>query len=188
MELAVGETLAARLDDGPLLTSQALDIAIGLAEAVVAVHQAGYLHRDIKSENVMLARDDRRVVAKLIDFGIACRLDADDGHDVAGTPNLMAPEQVARERVDERTDIWGLGVVLYEMLAGRLPFDDNFAIVSDPAHPLPDDIHPLVKAITLACLAKDPDDRPPSAEHLVDALRDVQARYLAVRGLLARAA
>lgn len=189
MELAVGETLAARLASGPLLTSQALDVAIALADAVAAVHRAGYLHRDIKADNVMLAHGDRRVVPKLIDFGIACRLDAcdelEDG--VAGTPTLMAPEQVARERVDERTDIWGLGVLLYEMVTARAPFDDNLAIVTEAPHPLPDDVHPEVRWLALACLAKDREDRPRSAAALAAALRDLQVRYLASRGMIARA-
>jgi serine/threonine-protein kinase len=188
MELAVGETLADRLDQGPLLTSQALDVGIALAEAVAAVHRAGYLHRDIKADNVMLARDDRRVTPKLIDFGISCRLDAPDDFDgVAGTPTLMSPEQVARDHVDERTDIWGLGVLLYTMLAARLPFDDNLAIVTDAPHELPGDLDPEVQELVLACLAKDPDERPESAVALAAQLRWVQARYLAQRGLIARA-
>jgi serine/threonine-protein kinase len=195
MELAHGDTLAQRLAHGPLLMSQALDVAIALAEAVAAVHRAGYLHRDIKADNVILARDDRRVVPKLIDFGIACRIDAPAAETpvgVAGTPRMMAPEQVARDHVDERTDIWGLGVLLYEMITGQLPFagatvrDDMLAIVTESPDPLPDDIYPDARTLVATCLSKDPDDRPPTAGALVAALKIVQARYLASRGLVAR--
>ncbi|MCB9564262.1 MAG: serine/threonine protein kinase [Kofleriaceae bacterium] len=199
MELALGDTLAQRLAHGPLLTSQALDVAIALTEAIAAVHRAGYLHRDVKADNVMLARIDRRVVPKLIDFGIARRLDgaAGDAGDategVAGTPRVMAPEQVARDRVDERTDLWGLGVLLYEMITGHLPFDprasardDMLAVVTDAPRPLPDDVHPGVRAIIGACLRKDPDERPASAPALVEQLRVVQGAYLAARGMIAR--
>jgi serine/threonine protein kinase len=187
MELAAGETLARALEEGPLLLSEALDTAIAVADAVAAVHRAGYVHRDIKSENVMLARDDRQLVPKLIDFGIACRVDAPlpapDG--VAGTPRVMAPEQVARDAVDARTDIWGLGVLLYEMLTAELPFasgetmrDDMLAIVTDPPRPLPPHVPPLLRAIVLACLSKDPDDRPATATALAAQLRVVRAVYL----------
>jgi serine/threonine-protein kinase len=190
MELAEGETLAARLDAGPLVTSQALDVAIAVTEAVIAVHHAGFLHRDIKAENVILARGDRRLVAKLIDFGIACRVDdpKDPSAHIAGTPRLMAPEQVARERADARTDVWGIGVLLYEMLAARLPFDHTLGIVTEAPHPLPAELDPEIVAIVLACLEKDPDDRPASAAALAELLRDAQAGYLERRGLTSRVA
>ncbi len=196
MELARGDTLAERLEAGPLLVSRALDYAIAITEAVAAVHAAGYLHRDLKADNVMLAIDDRRLTPKLIDFGIACRKDAPDEvfEGVVGTPRIMAPEQVARERVDERADIWGLGVLLYEMLSGRLPFDqgktlrdDLLAVVTEVPHPLPRGVHPEVCSIVEACLSKDPEERPASAAMLVEELREAQDRYLASRGMIARA-
>jgi serine/threonine protein kinase len=195
MELAHGDTLGQRLAHGPLLMSQALDVAIALTEAIGAVHRAGYLHRDIKADNVILACDDRRLVPKLIDFGIACRLDAptsDAPEGVAGTPRMMAPEQVARDRVDERTDIWGLGVLLYEMITAQLPFagasvrDDMLAIVTESPDPLPDDIYPYARALVSRCLSKDPDDRPSSAAALAGELRIVQSAYLKCRGLIPR--
>ena len=125
MELATGETLARRLARGPLLLSQCLDTGVVLADAVAAVHAAGYVHRDIKAENVVLARHERRLVPKLIDFGIAHRLDptvADPGAPapgVCGTPRTMAPEQVALDPIDERTDVYALGATLFELLAGQ---------------------------------------------------------------------
>lgn len=195
MELAAGQTLAHRLDGGPLLETQALDVAIEVAEAVAAVHAVGYIHRDIKADNVMLARDGERLVLKLIDFGIACRVDeaGERIEGLAGTPRTMAPEQVARDPIDERTDVWGIGVLLYEMLTARLPFDtggslrdDLLAIVTQSPHPLPDHLDPEIAALVEACLAKDPDDRPEDATTLAQELRTVQAACLASRGMVPR--
>lgn len=195
MELAAGETLAQRLTGAPLLETQALDIAIEVADAVAAVHAAGYVHRDIKADNVMLAYDGERLVVKLIDFGIACRLDetTERVEGIAGTPRTMSPEQVARDPIDERTDVWGLGVLLYEMLAGHLPFppgdsllDDLMAIVTEPARPLPEGLDPLVRAMVDSCLSKDPIGRPADAAAFARQLRAVQAEYLESRGLVAR--
>jgi serine/threonine protein kinase len=173
MELVSGETLAQRLELGPLRPDKAVEIAIAVTEAVAHVHRAGFLHRDIKADNVLLARTDRGLCPKLIDFGIACRIDdpQDPSEHVAGTPRLMAPEQAAREPVDVRTDVWGLGAMLYEMLTARLPFDESIAIVTDAPHPLPDGLDLCLATLVKMCLEKDPDDRPQSADALVDLLR-----------------
>ena len=195
MQLAPGDTLAHRLRGGPLLETQALDIAIEVADAVAAVHAAGYVHRDIKADNVMLGRDGERLAVKLIDFGIACRLDepAERLEGIAGTPRTMAPEQVAWDPIDERTDVWGLGVLIYEMLTARLPFeageslrDEMLAIVTEPPRPLPDDLDPAVRALVEDCLSKDPNGRPSSATVLAGRLRSVQAAYLTAHTLVAR--
>jgi eukaryotic-like serine/threonine-protein kinase len=195
MELVPGPTLARRLAAGPLLTSQALDLAIALADVLAAIHRAGYVHRDVKADNVLLAPGDRRLVPRLIDFGIARRLDdpSEPTIAVAGTPRVMAPEQVARDRVDERADVWGLGVLLYEMLTARLPFEAGgslrealLAVITEPPEPLPDEVDPGVRAIVEACLAKDPDDRPADAAALAGQLRAAQAAYLAARALRPR--
>lgn len=202
MELVAGETLASRLERGPLLMSQCFDVGILLAEAVAAIHDAGYVHRDVKAENVMLARDGRRLVPKLIDFGIARRLGpGDDDPDGApleeglvGTPRAMAPEQVAREPVDERTDVWALGVVLYEMICARVPFDGGgsvrdelLAIVTDPPRPLPVHVDAGMRAVVEACLCKEPAGRPAGALALARQLRAAQAAYLERRGMAGRA-
>jgi serine/threonine-protein kinase len=145
----------------------------------------------------MLGLDGERLTVKLIDFGIACRLDEPierlDG--IAGTPGTMAPEQVAWDPIDERTDVWGLGVLMYEMLAARVPFEpgaslreDLLAIVTEPPRPLPDDLDPDVCALVEACLSKDPNGRPRDAAALAEALREVQAAYLGARELVARRA
>jgi serine/threonine protein kinase len=200
MELAAGETLARRLVRGPLLTNQTFDTAIVLADAVAQIHDAGYVHRDIKSENVMLVRDGRRLVPKLIDFGIARRLhpepddpDARPEGSVVGTLRTMAPEQITLDEIDERTDVWALGVLIYEMIAARVPFDEGgtsrdemLAIVTEPPRPLPEHADPGLRGIVEACLAKDPNDRPASADDLVERLRDAQNGYIGRRGFVPR--
>lgn len=196
MELARGSTLGQRVTRGALAVSHALEIAIGVTDAVAAVHRAGYVHRDVKCENVMLTDDGRRLVPKLIDFGIACPIDdagAEVSAGVVGTPRIMAPEQVARERIDARTDVWSIGVMLYEMISARSPFaagtslrEDLMAVVTEPPRPLPDGVPDDVAALIGECLNKDPDERPASADALLDELRWVQGRELAAQGLRRR--
>lgn len=197
MEYTPGETLATRLRRGRPPLSQCFDIGIHVADALAAVHAAGYLHRDIKSENVLLTLDGRRIVPKLIDFGIAKPLGPDDDDapmGIVGTPRTMSPEQVAQEPIDERADIWAMGVLLYEMLAGELPFptgctirDDLVAIVTEPHKPLPALIAADLRAIVDACLAKEPSDRPASAADLAARLRTARATYLDQHDLIERA-
>src|SRR5438046_2803791 len=153
-ELIEGETLRDHLARGPMQLSEALDIAIQVTSALAAAHQAGIVHRDIKPENIMLRPDG---YAKVLDFGIAKlaeqRLASNDhtGETTAalqtrqglvlGTARYMSPEQARGQKVDARSDIWSLGVVLYEMVAGNPPFrgetpsDCIAAIV--PAEPPP---------------------------------------------------
>ena len=131
-----GETLRARLKQGRVKTDDALDIAQQTAFALTAAHGAGIVHRDIKPENVMVRHDG---IVKVLDFGLAKLLEGDaremidheaetrglvmtDPGRVLGTPAYMSPEQARGLDLDARTDIWSLGVVLYEMVAGRPPF------------------------------------------------------------------
>jgi serine/threonine protein kinase/Tol biopolymer transport system component len=135
MEYIEGETLRRRFARGPLTLSDAIDIARQTASALAAAHDAGVVHRDIKPENVMLRRDG---YVKVLDFGLAKlteRYEAGSDSEaptfhifsthsglLIGTTNYLSPEQARRQEVDERADIWSLGVVLYEMVTGHMPF------------------------------------------------------------------
>jgi serine/threonine protein kinase/Tol biopolymer transport system component len=157
MEFVEGETLRARLARAPLELPEALVIATQVAAALAAAHAAGIVHRDVKPENVMLRGDG---VVKVLDFGIA-KLGTDAGtpgpwqapamfqHQtspgmILGTVSYMSPEQARAKDVDNRADIWSLGCVLYEMIAGRAPFEGETAaaVISSILHKEP---HPLVR-------------------------------------------
>jgi serine/threonine protein kinase len=138
-ELIEGETLRQRLGRGPMRLTEAVDVAIQVASALAAAHQAGIVHRDIKPENIMLRPDG---YVKVLDFGIAklaesafAEATADGAESmtlaetnlgsILGTVSYMSPEQACGTPVDKRTDIWSLGVVLYEMVSGHQPFNGN---------------------------------------------------------------
>ena len=135
-EFVDGESLRDQIIRAPLKTTHALDIAIQVAGALAAAHEAGIIHRDVKPENIMLRRDG---IVKVVDFGLAkltarpvseseasTVVNTDEGI-VMGTAQYMSPEQARGVKVDARTDIWSLGCVLYEMLAGRSPFAEATA-------------------------------------------------------------
>jgi tRNA A-37 threonylcarbamoyl transferase component Bud32 len=173
MEMVHGITLRQFLDQrGPLAPEDAVDVAAGVAQALQVAHEAGIVHRDIKPANILLC-DDRRV--KVADFGIAR---AGDGGDLTqagtmvGTAKYLAPEQVEGGPVDPRTDIYALGVVLYECLTGRPPFeadtDAATALARLHREPLrPRHVRPSVPrsldALCMQALSRDPAARPPTA-------------------------
>jgi serine/threonine protein kinase/Tol biopolymer transport system component len=175
-----GETLKRRLERGPLPLDEAIDIAIQIGQGLAKAHRQGIVHRDIKPANLIVTDDG---IAKILDFGLA-KLAGAAGLTRAGyalgTPSYMSPEQ-ARGEVDHRTDIWALGVVLYEMIAGRPPFraeTDQGIIYSllteepealSKARPgVPAEIERIVGRM----LAKDPNDRYPT---MGEALADLRA-------------
>jgi serine/threonine protein kinase/regulator of sirC expression with transglutaminase-like and TPR domain len=167
-----GETLGARLArEGPLPVPQALEIARAIARGLGAAHAAGIVHRDVKPANVMLLPDGG---VKVLDFGLAKPRDLSltAPRAVMGTVAYMAPEQIRGVAADARADVWALGVVLYEMLTGRRPFDGEadisiaHAIVHDePVLPstLRADVPPAVERVVCALLEKERERRPPTS-------------------------
>ena len=174
-----GETLKERLARGPLPVSEARQVAIEVARALVRAHEAGIVHRDIKPANVMLTRQGK---VKVLDFGIAkMRGDATLTRigSSLGTPAYMPPEQARGEPVDGRTDIWSLGALLYEMLAGCRPFpgDDERAVLSavqnrqaEPLERIRPEVPPELSRTVAKALAKDPAERHQSAAELLSDL------------------
>jgi Tol biopolymer transport system component len=193
MEHVEGETLRTRLVRGRLPLAEALDIAIQIASALTAAHAAGIVHRDIKPENVMIRRD--RLV-KVLDFGLAKltpsgmalaaheptrTVHATEPGTLVGTTRYMAPEQARGEEVDARTDVWALGVVLYEMVAARPPFtgatrSDVLAAILEreppPLTTLDAQLPRELQRIVGKALQKDPDER---YQVMKDLLLDLKA-------------
>jgi serine/threonine-protein kinase len=142
---------------------------------VAYLHRHKIVHRDLKPQNIMLCNDGS---LRIMDFGIAKavemrRITFGSFSPTMGTPDYMAPEQVKGKRGDERTDIYSLGAILYEMLTGRMPFEGpnaymvmNARLIGDPIAPskIKPDIPPEVEEIVLHALEREPDDRYPSAE------------------------
>ncbi|MBK8594558.1 MAG: protein kinase [Holophagales bacterium] len=186
MEFVPGTTLRELLDrTGPVALAPGLQIAKQLCRGLTAVHEAGILHRDIKPQNIMVLPNG---VVKLMDFGIAR---TDDGSDhtsadgeTVGTPYYMSPEQVMGRALDARSDLYTVGVVLFELFTGRRPFLGKEAaevmrmhISAEPPRPsiLRADIPENLERIVLACLAKRPERRIASAADLYAALTRVAA-------------
>ena len=194
-ELLEGRTLRERLDEGPLDPAHALQVSIGVSEGLSAAHSRGIIHRDLKPENIFLTTDDR---VKILDFGLVrWNFPSNESPDtklptsamatrtgtVMGTVNYMSPEQVRGVSVDERTDLFSMGIVMYEMLFGVRPFsaetlaDTMVAILKDkPAVPIktmavPNDFLNVIQL----CLEKEVARRLGSATELATALKQIAA-------------
>ena len=201
-ELVDGQTLRSRLS-AALPAVEAVNIAMQMASALQAAHRSGIVHRDIKPENVMLRRDG---VVKIVDFGLA-KFVASEARDperhetlpgvVLGTTPYMSPEQAQGFRVDTRTDLFSLGVVLFEMLTGHPPFGgpsigsaiasilwDEPSLVSKQRPGVPAELDRIIAT----ALRKDPDRRYQDADHLLADLQQVAAGRFATRGRLRGAA
>jgi eukaryotic-like serine/threonine-protein kinase len=178
-----GMTLKERIAGRPLPLGDAVGIARQIAEALAAAHRRGIVHRDIKPSNVMITTAG---AVKILDFGIATVRDQDESAEAgaAGTVAYMSPEQTRGEEVDARTDLWSLGVVMHEMLAGRRPFEGEDreslfdAIRTGPLPPLAAlraDVPPLLVRLVETCLQKDRAARYRSADELCSDLGAIDA-------------
>jgi len=174
MEWCEGRLLRTILDEGRIPQDRAILIAIGVLDALEYIHAHGVVHRDLKPENIMVDDEDN---IKLIDFGIASdtaarRLTYANFTATLGTPNYIAPEQVKGKRGDARTDIYSMGVILYEMLTGKLPFSGPtpMAAMNDRLlnHPEPPRVanpavSPELQEVLYRALERDPKNRYASA-------------------------
>lgn len=194
-EFIKGETVRKRLAYGPMPIPEVLDIADQTAAALAAAHSTGIIHRDIKPENIMIRYDG---YVKVLDFGLA-KLIACPGRDLSalvsmtsqpgiimGTSNYVSPEQARGQDVDHRTDLFSLGVVIYEMLTGIQPFKGDTAIdvvaeiiqtdpppVEELDGKIPEELSTVIKRL----LEKDPNRRYRDAEELRRDLRSIRERY-----------
>src|SRR6476659_519879 len=192
-EFIEGESLSQRMHRGPLGIAEVLDIGIQVASALAAAHGARIVHRDIKRDNIMVREDH---LVKVLDFGLA-KLVEEETHEVdsegvtqalfkttpglvLGTTQYMSPEQARGQEVDERTDIWSLGVVLYRMLTGKPPFEGSTigdviaSILKTEPAPLVNEVEPVpreLEQIVSKALRKDREDR---YQHIKDLLIDLK--------------
>ncbi len=192
MEYVRGEPLSQVLARGPLSVQRALEYGVQIADALVAAHGSSIVHRDLKPGNIMITPSG---LVKVLDFGIAKRFAvAGAGQEettaaltvagmTTGTPAYMSPEQALGDPVDGRSDLFSLGIVLYEMLTGARPFrsDTNLGLVRQIVYErhvsLPAAVPPDIAAIVDRCLQKHPADRYSSATDVRDALRRLAARF-----------
>ncbi|HRH43434.1 MAG TPA: protein kinase [Pyrinomonadaceae bacterium] len=195
-EFIEGKTLREKLVTATLKTSEILDISIQISKALIAAHTANIVHRDIKPENIIVRPDG---FVKILDFGLAKlveqkAIDFEDSEGkqnetapglILGTVNYMSPEQAKGAKIDNRSDIFSLGVVIYEMIAGKMPFagdsiSETFAnLINSEPQPLENyslNVPEELKRIVIKTLGKNRDDRYQTAKDLLFDLKDLQKR------------
>ena len=189
LDLVPGKPLDTLIGAQAFAEPEAVDITSGVCRALETAHEAGVIHRDLKPGNILVSRDDSRLRTWVLDFGMAKVLRGDltdsvnaltEQNMVFGTPAYMAPEQARGDVADERADIYAVGILLYELLTGTVPFEERTAIATMTAHlttepPPPSSqrdsaVSPAVEAVILHALAKSPEDRYATASDLALAL------------------
>ena len=185
MEYLPGITLRELLRDfGQLTPAQTIDVVKAILQGLDAAHSAGIVHRDLKPENVLMA-DDGRI--KIADFGLAraASHDTQTGQALLGTVAYLSPELVTGSPADVRSDLYALGIMIFEMLTGRQPYTGDQAVTIAYQHanasvPLPSTINPQVPAeldeLVEWCTKRSPDERPPHARALLDHIRTIEPR------------
>ena len=191
-ELVSGDLLRALIDAGPLAVRKAVDIAAQIASGLAAAHAAGIVHRDLKPENVIVTAEG---TAKLLDFGVA-RVESKAAAAnetvtiantalgaVVGTAGYMSPEQARGQEIDSRSDQFSLGLVIYEMLAGKQAFarasavQTMSAIIEEDAPPIDRALPPQLRWVMERCLAKEPAGRYESTRDLARELATLRDRF-----------
>src|SRR5208282_586315 len=172
-----GETLAHKMSRGVIPADEALDLAIQIARGLSSAHARKIVHRDVKPSNIIITNDN---LAKIVDFGLArfvATASATQSISSTGTFPYMAPEQILGEAIDQRCDIWALGVILVQMMAGSHPFlrpnkgAMTYAILNQPPGSL-DMLPKAVQFVAYRALSKKPEGRYPGADEM---LRDLEA-------------
>ena len=178
MEYIDGEELKNKIKEGNIPIEEAVDIAFQIAEGLEAAHKKGIIHRDIKSQNIMITSEGK---VKIMDFGLAkiSGTQVTSAGSTVGTVAYMSPEQARGEEVDHRADIWSFGVVFYEMLTNRLPFKGDYeqAVIYSLLNLQPnqikkyrEDIPEIVESLIYKCLSKVPENRFSSSKELLQAM------------------
>lgn len=207
MELLEGKSLQHHLDSGPLSEESTVHIAKQIAAGLEAIHAAGIVHRDLKSANVILAGAEQRAV--IVDFGLARQHGGTPGLEsifatgvIVGTPAFMAPEQLHGRTVSKSADIYAFGVILYQCVTGRLPFEGATPLAVAlrksegrlrPISEAAPSVSPSLKAAIEACLDREPANRPSSATEVIEiargrALTAARKRFLSRRKIAVAAA
>ena len=202
MELLDGRSLSERKSSGPLTYGEIFKWMLPVLEALAEAHSHGVVHRDLKPENVFLLdiSSSRRVFPKLLDFGVAKQVDSDtftQTGTVCGTPRYMSPEQITGNEITASSDIYSIGVILYELISGTAPFIETNYVKLATSHvakapvPLGERVRSIPKRLeqlVMTVLAKEPHDRPGSMNDVVVELERIRAECFDPRTLSLRPA